>query len=154
NYASELARSADHADVVALYRSAGLNLTADLATLNRAPRIHADPSAAAYLHATSDLTGHLRVPVLTLHAIATASLRSKTSKPTRRPQASPQPPPSSASSTPAAPATAPSPRPSASSPSKPSNAASPPATGPSQTQPPSTTPRPRSDQHSMSSPKS
>ena len=69
NYASELARSADHADVVALYRSAGLDLTADLATLNRAPRIHADPSAAAYLHATSDLTGHLRVPVLTLHAI-------------------------------------------------------------------------------------
>jgi hypothetical protein len=69
NYASELARSADHADVVALYRSAGLDLTADLATLNRAPRIHADPSAAAYLHATNDLTGHLRVPVLTLHAI-------------------------------------------------------------------------------------
>ena len=69
NYASELARSADHADVVALYRSAGLDLTADLATLNRAPRIHADPSAAAYLHATSDLTGHLRVPVLTLHEI-------------------------------------------------------------------------------------
>jgi hypothetical protein len=69
NYASELARSADHADVVALYRSAGLDLTADLATLNRAPRIHADPSAAAYLHATSDLTGHLRVPVLTLHTI-------------------------------------------------------------------------------------
>jgi hypothetical protein len=69
NYASELARSADHADVAALYRSAGLDLTADLATLNRAPRIHADPSAAAYLHATSDLTGHLRVPVLTLHAI-------------------------------------------------------------------------------------
>jgi hypothetical protein len=69
NYANELARSADHADVAALYRSAGLDLTADLATLNHAPRIHADPSAAAYLHATSDLTGHLRVPVLTLHTI-------------------------------------------------------------------------------------
>src|SRR5262249_1336289 len=69
NYASELARSADHADVVALYRSAGLDLTADLATLNHARRIHADPSAAAYLHATSDLTGQLRSPVLTLHAI-------------------------------------------------------------------------------------
>jgi hypothetical protein len=64
-----LARSADHADVVALYRSAGLDFTADLATLDRAPRIHADPSAAAYLHATNDLTGHLRVPVLTLHEI-------------------------------------------------------------------------------------
>src|SRR5262249_16252800 len=42
----------------------------DLATLNRAPRIHADPSAAAYLHATSDLTGQLRDPVLALHAIS------------------------------------------------------------------------------------
>jgi hypothetical protein len=69
NYASELARSADHADVAALYRSAGLDLTADLATLNRAPRIHADPSAADWLHATNDLTGQLRVPVRTLHAI-------------------------------------------------------------------------------------
>src|SRR5262249_45075265 len=61
--ASELARSAAHADAVPLSRSAGLDLTADLATLNHAPRIHADPSAAAYLHATSDLTGQLRRPV-------------------------------------------------------------------------------------------
>jgi hypothetical protein len=54
---------------VALYRSAGLDLTADLAALNHAPRIHADPPAADWLHATNDLTGQLRVPVLTLHEI-------------------------------------------------------------------------------------
>jgi hypothetical protein len=69
NYASQLARSADRADVAALYRAAGLDLAADLAKLNRAPRILADPAAVAYVRATGDLTGHLRVPVLTLHTI-------------------------------------------------------------------------------------
>ena len=45
NYITDLANSADHTEVAALYKAAGLNLRKDLQTLNHAARISADPTA-------------------------------------------------------------------------------------------------------------
>ena len=67
NYFTDLARSADLREVVALYRAAGLSLAGDLATLNRAPRISADPAAVRYLAQNIAFDGRLAVPVLTMH---------------------------------------------------------------------------------------
>ncbi len=67
NYLRDFANSADAAEVRALYKAAGLNLRSDLKTLNRAPRISADPAAVAYLEQNIIYTGRLRVPVLTMH---------------------------------------------------------------------------------------
>jgi pimeloyl-ACP methyl ester carboxylesterase len=67
NYVSDLARSADLREVVALYRAAGLSLGKDLATLNQAPRISADPAAVRYLAQNIAFDGRLAVPVLTMH---------------------------------------------------------------------------------------
>ncbi|MFJ9007630.1 alpha/beta hydrolase [Streptomyces canus] len=62
--------SSTHADQVrALYRAAGLDLRADLATLTRDADIHADPKAVATLARTSMVTGHLAVPELNIHTI-------------------------------------------------------------------------------------
>src|SRR6516165_6601630 len=49
NYTTQLAHSIDMREVVALYKAAGLSLKADLATLNNATRISADPGAVQYL---------------------------------------------------------------------------------------------------------
>jgi pimeloyl-ACP methyl ester carboxylesterase len=67
DYAVQLAHSTDQAEVVALYAAAGLNLEQDLATLNAAPRIAADPAAAAYVAKYITYNGNLGVPVLTMH---------------------------------------------------------------------------------------
>jgi pimeloyl-ACP methyl ester carboxylesterase len=67
NYVADLARSADLREVVALYRAAGLSLSGDLATLNHATRISADPSAVTYLEHNIAFDGQLPVPVLTMH---------------------------------------------------------------------------------------
>jgi pimeloyl-ACP methyl ester carboxylesterase len=67
NFFSQLAASADLREVVALYRAAGLNLGADLARLNSAARISADPAAVRYLAQYISFNGHLPVPVLTMH---------------------------------------------------------------------------------------
>jgi pimeloyl-ACP methyl ester carboxylesterase len=67
NYFSDLSRSADLSEVIALYRAAGLSLAQDLATLNQAPRISADPSAVRYLAQNIAFDGRLAVPVLTMH---------------------------------------------------------------------------------------
>jgi pimeloyl-ACP methyl ester carboxylesterase len=67
NYFSDLSRSADVREVVALYRAAGLSLTKDLATLNAASRVSADPSAVKYLATNIAFNGHLSMPVLTMH---------------------------------------------------------------------------------------
>ena len=53
-----------------LYRSAGLDLKADLDTLNAGATIGADPDAIASLEETSVPTGKLEVPQLTLHTTA------------------------------------------------------------------------------------
>jgi pimeloyl-ACP methyl ester carboxylesterase len=67
NYYRQLARSADHREVLALYRAAGLSLSGDLATLERAPRVSADQSAVGYLAQNVSFNGHLSMPVLTMH---------------------------------------------------------------------------------------
>jgi hypothetical protein len=55
--------------VKAAYRSAGLDLRADLATLERNADITADPAAITQLKATSHATGRLTVPQLNIHNI-------------------------------------------------------------------------------------
>ena len=67
DYSRDLARSADAAEVRALYQAAGLSLRADLSTLDSAPRISADPAAVAYLNQNIVFNGQLAVPVLTMH---------------------------------------------------------------------------------------
>ena len=67
NYVRQLAKSADRAEVRALYRKAGLSLRADLRTLNRASRIPADPAAVRYLARNISFTGRLTIPVLSMH---------------------------------------------------------------------------------------
>jgi pimeloyl-ACP methyl ester carboxylesterase len=51
-----------------LYRQAGLDLEADLATLARALRVKADPAAVAWT-APGNWTGRVTIPVLTLNAV-------------------------------------------------------------------------------------
>ena len=67
NYVTQLSRSADRAEVMALYHAAGLSLTADLQKLNHAARISARPSAVRYLAENIAFDGQLPVPVLTMH---------------------------------------------------------------------------------------
>jgi pimeloyl-ACP methyl ester carboxylesterase len=67
DYAAILAGSRDRAEVSALYAAAGLDLSADLARLGAAERIAADPPAVAYLARNVSLSGHLAVPVLSMH---------------------------------------------------------------------------------------
>jgi len=69
DYALDFARSADAAEVRALYRAAGLNLSQDLKRLNSAPRIKAKPSAVRYLERNIIFDGKLAIPVLTMHTI-------------------------------------------------------------------------------------
>ncbi len=67
NYASDLARSANLREVIALYQAAGLSLSSDLAILRHAPRISADHTAVNYLTQNITYNGDLPVPVLTMH---------------------------------------------------------------------------------------
>ncbi len=67
DYTEDLARSADAAEVRALYQAAGLSLRDDLRTLNGTPRISADPNAVAYLEQNIVFNGRLAMPVLTMH---------------------------------------------------------------------------------------
>ncbi len=69
NYVADLAKSADLAEVEALYKAAGLSLSKDLQTLDSAPRISADPSAVAYLAKYVSYNGEISVPTLTVHTI-------------------------------------------------------------------------------------
>ena len=67
DYHAVLARSIDHNEVAALYREAGLDLDADLQTLQDAVRVSADPQALHYLESNIIFDGEIRVPVLTMH---------------------------------------------------------------------------------------
>jgi pimeloyl-ACP methyl ester carboxylesterase len=63
-----LLQHADERDqVVALYRAAGLDLDADLDRLTASAAVTADEDALQTARATSELTGDLQVPVLSLH---------------------------------------------------------------------------------------
>jgi hypothetical protein len=67
DYSHQLSISADRDEVNALYASAGLDLQADLRTLNAGARVAADPAAAAYLDRNISFDGHMNIPVLTMH---------------------------------------------------------------------------------------
>jgi pimeloyl-ACP methyl ester carboxylesterase len=67
NYVTDLARSADLREVLALYQAAGLSLSHDLAALNHAARISADPASVGYLAHNIAFNGKLTMPVLTMH---------------------------------------------------------------------------------------
>ncbi|GLP67525.1 alpha/beta hydrolase [Streptomyces sp. TUS-ST3] len=69
DYARLLAKSSVRKEVTALYKKAGLSLTKDLAALDRAPRITADPAAVAWMSGTSSFTGKLAKPQLSIHTI-------------------------------------------------------------------------------------
>jgi pimeloyl-ACP methyl ester carboxylesterase len=71
DYGSLLQRSSGRQEVEQLYRRAGADVTADLATLAAAPRIEAEPAAVDYLERFASFDGHLDgTPVLTLHTVA------------------------------------------------------------------------------------
>lgn len=67
DYRVQLSHSSDLAEVKALYAAAGLDLNKDLDALNAAPRIAADPTAAAYVTKYITYDGKLSIPVLTMH---------------------------------------------------------------------------------------
>ncbi len=67
DYAHQLSLSADRPEVVALYRAAGLDLNADLRALRAGANIRPDPAAVAYLDGNVSFSGHITVPVLSLH---------------------------------------------------------------------------------------
>jgi pimeloyl-ACP methyl ester carboxylesterase len=68
DYDRQLGLSIDRKEVQALYKAAGLDLHADLRTLNRAQRISADDNAVQYLSDHVSFDGDLgRVPVLSIH---------------------------------------------------------------------------------------
>lgn len=67
DYRVQLAHSIDADEVAALYQAAGLDLDADLATLNAAPRISADPAAVQYLKQFIAFDGNISTPVLSMH---------------------------------------------------------------------------------------
>jgi hypothetical protein len=70
NFARILAHSPYRREVVALYRQAGLNLSADLSTLTQGANIKAQLPALRSLISTSVATGDLQVPELDIHTIA------------------------------------------------------------------------------------
>jgi pimeloyl-ACP methyl ester carboxylesterase len=67
NYRVQLSHSVDRAEVAALYAAAGLDLNAELDTLNDAPRIAANPAAKAYISKYITYNGDIDMPVLTMH---------------------------------------------------------------------------------------
>jgi pimeloyl-ACP methyl ester carboxylesterase len=67
NYWRQLLKSANFAEVRALYKAAHLSLRADIKTLNKATRISADPAAVKYLAKNISFNGRITVPVLTMH---------------------------------------------------------------------------------------
>lgn len=67
NYRVQLSHSIDADEVEALYQDAGLDLDADLAALNAAPLIRADPNAVDYLQKYIVFNGEISAPVLTMH---------------------------------------------------------------------------------------
>lgn len=69
DYKIQLDRSGRRPIVEALYRKSGLDLDADLAELNAAPRVTADPAAVAYMRAHYTPNARPRVPLVSLQAI-------------------------------------------------------------------------------------
>lgn len=72
DYARIFANSSIRPEVEALYARADLSLADDLAALNRAPRISADPTAAAYVIRNLTFAGRPETPLLTIHTTGDA----------------------------------------------------------------------------------
>src|SRR3569623_65756 len=68
DYRAQLASSGREEFVRYLYRRAGLDLSADLASLNAAPRVGASGPAVAYMAANYAPAGRPRVPLLAVQA--------------------------------------------------------------------------------------
>jgi hypothetical protein len=84
DYAKLLGRSSVRKVVTGLYRKAGLSLKADLAALDRAPRVEADPDAVAWMSRTSSFTGELTRPQLSVHTVGDALVPVQTESALRR----------------------------------------------------------------------
>jgi pimeloyl-ACP methyl ester carboxylesterase len=67
NYFHQFPQSIDQRETAALYQQAGLNLQTDLATIQNAPRISADPQAVEYMRKYIVFNGNIKIPVLTAH---------------------------------------------------------------------------------------
>jgi pimeloyl-ACP methyl ester carboxylesterase len=67
DYRKQLEHSIGRDQVHALYAQAGLDLDAELKTLNDAARISADPEAVHYLERNIIFDGEIHIPVLTIH---------------------------------------------------------------------------------------
>jgi pimeloyl-ACP methyl ester carboxylesterase len=67
DYRKQLEHSIGRDEVRSLYQQAGLDLEADLKTLNDAARISADPEAVHYLERNIIFDGEIHIPVLTMH---------------------------------------------------------------------------------------
>ncbi|MGY2078554.1 hypothetical protein [Modestobacter sp. SYSU DS0657] len=67
DYRALLQHADEREQVTALYREAGLDLRADLDRLTATAAVTPETDALDAAHATSELTGELQVPVLTLH---------------------------------------------------------------------------------------
>lgn len=67
DYRRQFEHSIDAAEVRALYEQAGLDLEADLRTLNEAARISANSPSVEYLEKNIIYNGEIHIPVLTLH---------------------------------------------------------------------------------------
>ena len=76
DYRHLLRLSGQRGDVLALYRAAGLDLSADLGRLAHAPRVAADPAAVRYLTRHVVLSGRTKRPVLTVRNVADGALPS------------------------------------------------------------------------------
>ena len=69
DFREQLQESPSYSEVVALYERAGLDLDKDLALLNAAPRISADPQAVDYMAKYFIFDGSVDMPILTMHTI-------------------------------------------------------------------------------------
>ena len=67
DYRKQFAHSVNRKEVEALYKVAGLDLDADLDTLNDAARISANPRSIEYLENNIIFNGQIHIPVLTMH---------------------------------------------------------------------------------------
>ena len=67
DYRRQFEHSVNHNEVEALYKIAGLDLDADLDTLNDAARISANQEAVEYLKQNIIFDGEIHIPVLTMH---------------------------------------------------------------------------------------
>ncbi|WP_235008190.1 alpha/beta hydrolase [Microbacterium timonense] len=71
DYAEQLRKASPESRrvVAELYQRAGLSLDADLATVNAADRVEADPDAVARFAASYEFTGDISVPTVTLNNV-------------------------------------------------------------------------------------